>query len=111
MPGRSVVEQVDPDTGAHAPLIAGTDLKALIDVLPLKEKSDTSYLVLQHASGAPATLAPPGRLLHVDTPGQTPQVVADCLNFPTSMVLDEKSGTLYVTELVPGRIVAIPVGK
>ncbi len=111
VPGRSVVEQVDPDTGAHAPLIAGTDLKALIDVLPLKEKSDTSYLVLQHASGAPATLSPPGRLLHVDTPGQPPQLVADCLNFPTSMVLDEKTGTLYVTELVPGRIVAIPVGK
>lgn len=111
VPGASVVEQVDPDTGAHAPLITGADLKALIDVLPRKEGSDTSYLVLQHASGAPATLTPPGRLLHVETPGQPPQVITDCLGFPTSMALDEKTGTLYVTELRTGRVVAIPVGK
>jgi hypothetical protein len=28
---------------------------------------------------------------------------------PTSMSLDEKTGTLYVTEVATGRVVAIPV--
>jgi hypothetical protein len=28
--------------------------------------------------------------------------------WPTSMVLDEKTATLYVAELVTGRIVALP---
>jgi hypothetical protein len=32
-----------------------------------------------------------------------------CLTQPTSMTLDEKTGTLYVTEL-NGRLVAIPIG-
>jgi hypothetical protein len=31
-----------------------------------------------------------------------------CLTQPTSMTLDEKTGTLYVTEL-GGRILAIPI--
>jgi hypothetical protein len=32
-----------------------------------------------------------------------------CLTRPSSMTLDEKTGTLYVTEL-NGRLVAIPIG-
>lgn len=48
-----------------------------------------------------------------ETPGDAPDVLADCLSRPTSMTLDEKTGTLYVTDLtaVPsnGHIVSIPV--
>jgi hypothetical protein len=109
-PGTSVVEQVDPLTGDHSPLIAG--LKAAIGVLPIHERGNTSYLVLQHVSGAPGppALSGPGVLFRFDAPGQAPQTIANCLNRATSMILDERTGTLYVTELA-GRIVAIPFGQ
>ncbi|MDQ3254339.1 MAG: ScyD/ScyE family protein [Acidobacteriota bacterium] len=109
-PNVSVVEQVDPQTGDHAPLITG--LKTAIDVLPIKEGGDTDYLVLQHTSGVGPPFVPPflrpGLLLHFETPDGPPTVIANCLNRPTSMTLDEKTGTLYVTEFA-GRLVAIPV--
>jgi hypothetical protein len=107
--GSSVVEEIDPATGAHTPLITG--LKTAIDVLPIRERHDTDYLVLQHASGpglfnVPAP--PPGLLLRFDTPGHPPTTVTDCLTRPTSMTFDRWTDTLYVTEL-GGRLVAIPV--
>ncbi len=105
-PGTSVVEQVDPITGSHTSFITG--LKTAIDVLPISEGGDTDDLVLQHASGSGPFLTPPGLLLHFETPGGPPTIIANCLTRPTSMTLDEKTGTLYMTELA-GRIVAIPV--
>jgi len=108
--GASVVEQVDPLTGNHSSFITG--LKASIGVLPVKGVGDTHNLVLQHASqpGPPASPASqPGLLLRFDTPAGPPTVIANCLSRPTAMTLDEKSGTLYVTELITGRIVAIPI--
>ena len=104
--GTSQVRSVDPETGAQAPFITG--LKTAIDVLPI-EGSDTHYLVLQHASGA-GPVTPPGLLLHFETPGGPPTIIANCLTTPTSMTLDEKTSTLYVTELA-GRIVAIPIAR
>ena len=47
-------------------------------------------------------------LLRFVTPGGPPTVLASCLTRPTSMTLNKKSNTLYVSELA-GRIVAIPV--
>ncbi|HEX6624792.1 MAG TPA: ScyD/ScyE family protein, partial [Pyrinomonadaceae bacterium] len=105
-PGTSVVEQIDPQTGEHAPLIGG--LKTAIDVLPITEGGDTDHLVLQHASLGPF-FGSPGVLLRFETPESSPTVLANCLNRPTSMALDEKTGTLYVTELLTGRVVAIPI--
>jgi hypothetical protein len=91
-PGTSVVEQIDPLTGEHAPLISG--LKTAIDVLPITEEGDTDYLVLQHASVGPF-FGSPGILLRFETPESSPTVLANCLSRPTSMALDEKTGTLY----------------
>jgi hypothetical protein len=107
-PGTSVVEQIDPLTGAHAPLITG--LKTIIGVLPTSEQGDRDYLVLQHVSGPPGppAMAGSGILFHVEAPGTAPELIA-CLGRPTSMTLDEKTGILYVAELETGRIVAIPV--
>ncbi len=107
-PGISVVEQIDPLTGAHAPFITG--LKTALDVIPKREGSETHYLVLQHTSGVgPPFLPPftrPGLVLHFDTPAGPPTVVTNCLTRPTSMALDEKTGLLYVTQF-GGRIVQI----
>jgi hypothetical protein len=105
--GTSVVEQVDPQTGAHAPFISG--LRTGIDVVPIGEGSQTHYLVLQHSSAGGAPLPPfanPGLVLRFDTPAGPPTVVTNCLTRPTSMALDEKTGLLYVTEF-GGRIVEV----
>jgi hypothetical protein len=106
--GTSVVEQVDPQTGAHAPFISG--LRTAIDVVPIQEEgSQTHYLVLQHSSAGGAPLPPfanPGLVLRFDTPAGPPTVVTNCLTRPTSMALDVKTGLLYVTQF-GGRIVEI----
>jgi hypothetical protein len=103
-PGRSKVEQVDPLTGSHSAFISG--LKTTIDVAPVREGSETHYLVLQHASPTGPFFPPPGLLLHFETPAGPPTVVSNCLTRPTSMVVDEKTGLTYVTELA-GRIIEI----
>ncbi|HEV8609766.1 MAG TPA: ScyD/ScyE family protein [Thermoanaerobaculia bacterium] len=111
-PGTSQVQAIDPDTGGQTPFITG--LKTAIDVLPIRDGDDTDWLVLQHASVGPF-FGSAGSLLRFETPDGAPTVIAGgpatapfCLTRPTSMTFDEKTGTLYVTEL-GGRILAIPV--
>jgi hypothetical protein len=114
-PGSSSVQQVDPSTGAITPFISGR--KTAIDVLPIRDGSDTDHLVLQLASPFGPFFPPPGLVLHFETPAGPPTTVANCLTRPTSMTLDEKTGTLYVTELGPGppaipgagRVLSIPL--
>lgn len=104
-PGASQVRAVDPETGAQSPFITG--LSSAIDVLSLRSKGDTDYLVLQFSANMLA--GAPGSLLRFETPTSAPTVVVGCLITPTSMTLDDKTGTLYVTELATNRVVAIPV--
>lgn len=114
-PPVSTVEQIDPSTGIATTLIGGR--KTAIDVLPITTDGDTDYLVLQHASapGPFGILGGPGLLLRFETPTAPPTVIASCLTRPTSMTLDKKSGTLYITELGPlppggpGRVVSIAI--
>ena len=114
-PGASRVQQVDPSTGVATDLITGR--KTAIDVIPLADGSDTDYLVLQHASPFGPFFPPPGLVLHFETPAGPPTTVAACLAGPTSMTLDKKAGTLYITELGPApesgppgpsRVVSVP---
>jgi hypothetical protein len=103
-PGTSTVEQIDPLTGSDTPFITGR--KTAIDVLPIAGHGETNYLVLQIASVGPF-FGGPGLVLRFNTPAGPPTVVANCLTSPTSMTLNKKTGTLYVSEL-GGRLVAIP---
>jgi len=110
-PGASRVQQVNPSTGAAADFITGR--KTAIDVIPLADGSDTDYLVLQHASPFGPFFPPPGLVLRFETPAGPPTTVAACLVRPTSMTLDEKAETLYITELGPApagpsRVVSVP---
>ena len=108
--GTSVVEQVDPLTGEHAPFITG--LRTAIDVIPVAGGDDTDYLLLEHSTSGGAPLPPfanPGRLLRFEEPVGLATVIAGgpgCLIRPSSMTLDKKTGTLYVTEY-SGRVVSI----
>jgi hypothetical protein len=100
--GTSVVEEVDPSSGSHVVVLDG--LTAALDVLPLAHGSrGASYLVLQHASQS--FLEGHGVLRHLG--GAGPEVVADCLERPTSIVRDRLSGTLYVSQIVGGKVLAI----
>ena len=79
-------------------------------VLGIKDEAEESYLVLQNSSGLAPFFGGPGLALHVDSPGSAPMLLADCLARPTSMLLNAKTGTLYISELLTGRIVALDLG-
>lgn len=107
--GSSVVEQVDPETGEHAPFITG--LRTAIDVIAVPTGGDTDYLVLEHSTAGGPPLPPfgnSGRLLKFEEPNVASIIAAGpgCLTRPTSMTLDERSGTLYVIEF-SGRVVSM----
>ena len=108
-PGTSAVVQIDPSTGVQSPFLSG--LKTAIGVLGIKDGGEESYLVLQNSSGPAPFFAGPGLVLQFDSPGGAPTVLADCLARPTAMLRDAKTGTLYVTELLTGRIVALDFGS
>jgi hypothetical protein len=101
-PGAAQVSIVDPFTGTNQPFILG--LTAAIDILPIKARSANSFLVLEFGS---AGLAQPGSLLDFSSPLTAPQVIANCLITPTSMVRDEKTGSIYITEIFTGRVVRL----
>jgi hypothetical protein len=54
-------------------------------------------------------------LLRFEPPTDAPTVIANCLTRPTSMTLDEKTDTLYITELGPlppggpGRVISVAI--
>ena len=104
-PGFSRVQAVDPVTGVQTTFIGGR--KTAIDVLSLEDGDDTDYVVLQHASVG-LFFGSPGVLLRFETPADSPTTIANCLTRPTSMVLDEKTGTFYVSEF-GGRVVGLPL--
>lgn len=104
-PGTSAVVQIDPSTGIQSPFLSG--LKTAIGVLVIQE----SFLVLQNSSGPGPFFAGPGLVLQFDSPGSAPTMLADCLTRPTAMLRDAKTGTLYITELLTGRIVAMHLGS
>ena len=102
-PGASTVQEIDIASATQSVLIGNR--KTAIDVIPLDEDGDVDYLVLQHAS-AGLFFASPGLVLRFEDPAASPTTVKGCLVRPTSMTLNKKTGTLYITEY-GGRVVAI----
>ncbi len=102
--GTSTVELINPDTAMHAPHIS--NLTTAIGMIDLSGQGQQKLLVLEHSSAGPF-FAGPGTVLEYTDPDGMPTTIAACLTRPTSMALDNDSGTLYVTEQ-SGRLVAIP---
>lgn len=106
--GSSVVTRINPATGNHTQFIS--NLTTGIDVLTARAdevlSNETIQFVLEFSSGN--TFSGPGRLLRFNRPNAAPVVIADCLAAPTSMALDSRTGTLYVTQL-SGQIAVIGV--
>jgi hypothetical protein len=103
--GTSTVVDIDPATGGQATLIGG--LKTAIGVTPLA--GSEGHLVLQHSSGLGPFFGGPGVVLGFDSPSAPPQLLADCLDRPTTMWLDSRNGILYVAEMITGRIVGLAI--
>lgn len=102
--GTSTVEQIDPASGSDTVFIS--NLTTAIDIIPVKIAGATTSFVLEHSSFGPF-FAGPGRVLRYDNPADPPTVVADCLTRPSSMTLDRRTRTLYVTE-IDGSVVTVP---
>src|SRR5438309_9572932 len=105
-PGVAQVRMVDAHTGNDKPFITG--LTSAIDVLPVKTPGGgDEFLTLEFSTNQLAQA--PGRLQLFTSPGGPPVVIADCLITPTSMALDPKTGSLFVTEIFTGRIIEVAV--
>ena len=105
--GTSSIEQIDPATGSRTSFVGG--LKTAIDVLAVRSatlEAADDYLVLQHAS-SPVLFSAPGTLTRIDGATGAPTVLAACLNRPTSAAQDAKTGAVYITELLTGRLVVV----
>ena len=75
-------------------------------MLPLTARgNNTSQFLLLEFRGT--GLSQPGELLRFSSPTATPAVISPCLITPTSMVLDERTGALFITEIGIGNLVRL----
>jgi hypothetical protein len=105
-PGQSSIQLVDPRAGTAVPFITG--LTMAIDILPIGD-SRGPFLVLEFASGFDlgTGFTFPGRVLSYAHNTSTPELVASGLVSPTSMVFDQHTREIFVTEIFTGRIMRI----
>src|SRR5262249_33833721 len=94
-PGVSSVRIVDPRSGVNQVFIGGRTRS--IDVLPVKQRGSTSFLVLEYSTDFLANA--PGRLLSFDSPSATPTTIVGGLLGPTNMARDDKTGDVFITEI------------
>lgn len=104
--GLSQVRQIDPVTGANAPLVQG--LTTAVDATPLFEgDAPAGFLTLEFNLNFPAP--GPGRLQFASGANASPVILSGCLTTSSSMVLDRKSDRLVIAELATGRLVTLPL--
>lgn len=108
-PGAAEIRKIRLVNGANEPFIGG--LSSAIDVLPVEDQfGQNRFFVLEFSTNQSAgAAAPPGRLSRYDQPDGVPVVLANNLVSPTSLVRDEITGDLFVTEIFPGRITRVHV--
>lgn len=100
-PTQSRVMRVDPRTGATAPFIVG--LNSAIDTAVRQRGNDRpQFWVLEFSANQGARPPLPGRLLRYDT--AEGKVVLNDLVTPTSMVLDQDTGDIFISEMSTGVI-------
>jgi hypothetical protein len=101
-PAVSSVRVVDPRSGTNQVFIGG--LTRSIDILPVKERGSTHFLVLEYSTkflaGAPGRLCRSAPIHHSDDH-------RGGLLGPTNMARDEKTGDIFITEIGSGRIIRV----
>ena len=101
--------QVDPATGQATLFI--TFLSSSIDsIFRARGNGSPQWFVLEYSIGSLASAAPPpGRLLEFNTlPGT---ILADGLNSPTGLALNEATNDLYILDRTDGTVSKINVGN
>ena len=93
---------MNPVTGENQTYI--TNLNSAIDVecSPRPAPNNPSFFVLEYSVNQGATPLPAGRVLRYDSP--TPTVFLEGLNTPTSLAVDESTGTAYIVSRADGKI-------
>jgi hypothetical protein len=100
--GRASVLSINTAGGAAATLIPG--LTSAIDSAPLGNGPNHSLVVLEFSTNM--LQGAPGRLRLV-TPAGASTTIAEGLPTPTSMVVDQTTGEIFVTHIFPGFITRI----
>ena len=100
--GQASVLRVNTSGGATTTLVAG--LTAAIDSAPLGNGANDPLLVLEFSTNM--LQQTPGRLRLV-TPSGSSTTIAEGLPTPTSMVVDQTTGEVFITHIFPGFITRI----
>lgn len=98
--GLSEVQSVNIKTGTRSTLISG--LSSAMDIVSL---GGDDYYTLEYSTNMLA--GQPGRLRYYSSPTAMPITVTTDLVTPTSMVLNEDTGDIYVSEITTGRIILV----
>jgi len=104
-PGAAGAYIVNPRTGAWQPFL--TDHTSVMDIL-VRERGEgqrPQIWVLEFTANLLAQPSLPGRLVQYDT--ETPVDLQPGLVTPVGMVMDPRTGEIFVTELGTGRIVKV----
>jgi len=100
--GRASVLRVNTAGGATDTLVSG--LTSAIDSAPLGNSANDPLLVLEFSTNM--LEGAPGRLRLV-TPSGSSTTIAEGLPTPTSMVVDQTTGEVFITHIFPGFITRI----
>ncbi|QQS39954.1 MAG: ScyD/ScyE family protein [Acidobacteriota bacterium] len=98
--GFSEIQAVNIKTGSATTFIGG--LTSAIDVTAAP---GGSFYALEYSANQLA--GTPGRLKFFETPSSPPTTVVANLITPSSMVLDHRTGEMYVTEMFTGRLIRV----
>ena len=100
--GQASVLRVNTSGGATSTLVSG--LTSAIDAAPLGDGANDPLLVLEFSTNM--LQQAPGRLRLV-TPSGSSTTIAEGLPTPTSMVVDQTTGEVFITHIFPGFITRI----
>jgi hypothetical protein len=102
--GLAEVRSVNLQSAAQSTFIS--NLTSAIDVLPMDGTgASDSYLALEFSANQLAQA--PGRLKLFTSRTESPRILAADLITPTSLARDSSTGSIFVTEISPGRIIRV----
>ena len=104
-PANARVMSVNPITGETDTYIANLNAAIDVDCAARPAPNNPSFFVLEYSINQGATPLPPGRVLRYDSP--SPTVWLEGLNTPTSLALDESTGTAYIVSRSDGTILTV----
>jgi hypothetical protein len=106
-PGDSKVLQIDPATGTSVPFLSWLSSATDIVYRTRPNGARPQFFLLEYSTGFLA--GQPGRVQVFNSPTGT--VLVDGLHGPTSLALNNTTGTLYIASRTDGKILAVDVGQ